>query len=397
MANAHEYDPLGMNKPHLQILWLALLLAGGCRSPQPAPATVWLLPGHRLPELTAAALAGERLLANDELLPGQIAIDGDLGDWTGLPGLPATFQQVLDAVPPLRLLSARERGDLAQLRVAHDAEALYLAIRVWDRSLAAETLAIALDFGPLDLPPTPQDERPAAGRHDLRLELQPGREPLCRWEDCTHRLRDPQSLRVAARSYANGYACELRLPLAALLPNAPPERLAQPFGLNLRIHDQDRRDGQLLSTQDYAWTPAGYGCADPRWHPAPGDDWRRAGGPDLIAAPQAQFHLLSLARHAQANATLEWRFSPAPGAASGPPPALPELSSLGNTAVSLYPETGMVLRSFTVKIDRLLPGRYEFRLGCDRLPPAILYYEAAGVAGDLYLRRLPDPGPWHNR
>jgi hypothetical protein len=201
---------------------------------------------------------------NELLMPridnGFIKIDGDIGEWRDMP--PGYIDALWDVAEGKLSDQQREDNDRGMFHIAHDAEALYFAIRVVDKSVynpydvlelwKGDCVELFLDVRPVE----PSEGKPGLGQQEYtpgcyQLMLTPSDSPenATRWRCGKKTEHFVQQMELASKLLEDGYTLECRIPLEQLYETTL-ERLSSPIGIDIAIDDVD---GPQLSRVHYVW------------------------------------------------------------------------------------------------------------------------------------------------
>ncbi len=236
----------------LSLLWFGCGTTGLPRQPM----------AGRAPATEAATWRSGRL-AIPRLATSRLTIDGDLAEWGDLPVVyldPRWDQTFGDADP-------RVSDDRALVRFAVDDAALCIAVRVVDAEVVnpydggalwqGDCFELYLDLRPIaagaDTACLGTDAYTAGVYQLLFAPVDPAGRPHPRWACLQADAGAPRHLALASRLTGDGYALEIRIPLAQLGP-VTAARLAEPFGLDFGCQDIQRAGAPSVSRPlQYLW------------------------------------------------------------------------------------------------------------------------------------------------
>jgi YVTN family beta-propeller protein len=310
-----------------------------------------------------------------------VVIDGDLAKWGNLLVGGAAVVEQLNV---LAGLPGSDNTDAAVFKVAHDDQAIYIAIQVVDSSICTAEPLWAGDCVEvfLDVRPSGEGENKfswhaySPGVYHLGFAPPSADNPKARWINGS--TSGPVGeIQAVGKLLADGYSLEIRIPLASI--NTTANRLKDPIGLDVAIDNVDLVAGHKTDIVQYNFGGSEEDWADPSGFPhavagAPGI----AEGGAIIQIRPAQ--LLPPGRggwNSQPKRMLRGGvLMKGDAVKAADAPISVSLRYLGNeltqtradtTAIRLqsqvatqsYPQLGLVCSTLTASLDSTKTGHYE--------------------------------------
>lgn len=331
--------------------------------------------------------------------PGQISVDGDLSDWGDMrDGAVALHQEFGHTFGPF----PEGECDAALVKVLHDEEAVYVAMRVadsfvvnpFDRAEYWKGDCVELYFDTRLLTgdgPKMGDSSYSDGVHELLIVPPTGAGKPLRWRQGDQKVREVDSIDVAGRFVEEGYELELRV---AFGDDVDASRLTQPIGFEVMIGDADSKDGQenLTPARAYSWSgigdydldPSRFACLDVQR----GD---RPTSPYIHVIPARALEEGERTRFKTALVTtldatdvadrfrLAHRFAATDfdRPANADVPAEAFFAESDEVTSDVYSFLGIAVHKRALSMEKLAPGRYYFETffpGLDIAPQLARYY-----------------------
>ncbi len=364
-----------------------------------------------------------------KLVDTSIQVDGNLAEWQPLHQQAVAWHQLLGHVSGKL---DTDDYDAAVARMRRDAANLYVAIKVRDRSILPS--APQEDYEEGDFVNIYLDLRPVSGSEQVlgtekhteqvfHFQFAPVEEDSREvpWRVASHEQKEQkgrdlelENVRVKGSRFDQGYIIEMAIPLEALAPEAPTDRLNRPVGVAFVVSDQDKLpDGGKTRRQLYSWSGQGgysedasqFACTRPEGGADLSGPWittrslhkfgdksiAQGGDPRLLAGAAS----VTGAENPEEHIKLDSEFGQSE---YDRPPDWEVESSVDVPAQAAfkkdaYPELGITFHRRQVKLPRanVPAGRYTFTNtfpGLDR-DPAILRFYALPVrivGGSIPLR-----------
>ena len=332
----------------------------------------------------------------------QIVVDGDLTDWGALDPRKGCIFQGIDDAPGLGSESGR---DAAVVNLRSDDKAIYVAVRVLDKSVIAQNpsytgdcIQLFLDVRPTSgAGPLLGDSAYSDGVYQLMIAAPMPGDASVHWSPGVQKVAPMGPFDIAERRQSDGYTLEMRIPFTSL-KGASMQRLIEPIGFDISIDDIDAigSTGTTTARSEYALS-----ASDEGWRDASTFQFARAGSSAFLPAPLIRTmpgRYVEEVGHRRIVAGLVMTTSAAPERAMVHV-ALQHSGSKGTNEGNRpemvwdrhdYPSIGVQVRQGTLELNRLTRGRYLISTNFTALPDKTYITEFDAVSWE---RTSPTPSP----